>query len=155
MNASKKENALSLRIRIPLVAAATSLALLWPVGAASATGLACTLDLDTGSLTCGSAPAPRASTYLLATLYTAANYGGSSLALKASTPCDTNADVDHQWGSLPAGFADEVSSFTGANNCQVKLFKDINYGGISVGPSSSSGYVGDAMNDEASSVQLN
>lgn len=145
---------MSLRIRIPAVAAATAMVLLGPIGPASATDLTCTLDLDTGAFSCGSDPSPLATTYTLATLYTAANYGGSSLALKASTPCDTNADVDHQWGSLPAGFADEVSSFQGANNCQVKLYKDINYGGISVGPATSSGYVGDAMNDQASSVQL-
>lgn len=145
---------MSLRFRIPLLAAATTLALVGAAGPASATDLACTLDLDTGTLTCGSEPSPLASTYLLATLYTGANYAGSSLALKASTPCDTSSDVDHSWASLPAAFADEVSSFTGSNACQVKLFKDVSYGGISVGPSSSSSYVGDAMNDQASSVQL-
>lgn len=145
---------MSLRIRIPLLAAAAAIALVAPAGPATASDLACTLDLDTGELTCGAEPSPLASTYLLATLYTASNYGGSSLALKASTPCDTNADVDHSWASLPAGFADEISSFTGSNSCQVKLFKNVSYGGISVGPSSSSSYVGDAMNDQASSVQL-
>jgi hypothetical protein len=75
-----------------------------------------------------------ASSYVLATLYTNANYAGSSLVLQASTPCDTNADVDHSWATLPAGFADEVSSFRGANNCQVKLFEHTNYGGTSLVP---------------------
>ncbi len=142
------------RNRIALLAAATGLAVLGPINPASAADLSCTLDLDTGALTCGSAPAPLAGTYLLATLYIGANYTGASLALRATTPCDTNPDIDHQWGSLPAGFADEISSFTGANDCQVRLFKDINYGGISVGPANSMSYVGDAMNDKASSVQL-
>ena len=65
---------------------------------------------------------------------TNAHYGGSSLALQAATPCDTNADIDHSWATLPAGFADEVSSFKGANDCQVKLFENTNYGGTSLGP---------------------
>ena len=113
------------------------------------------LNLDTGVFSCGPAgPSPMASSYLLATLYTNANYAGSSLALQASTPCDTNADVDHSWATLPAGFADEVSSFKGANNCQVKLFEHTNYGGISLGPMTSTTYVGDAINDKASSIQL-
>jgi hypothetical protein len=47
-----------------------------------------------------------------------------------------------------------VSSFKGANNCQVKLFENINFTGNTVGPASSMTYVGDAMNDKASSIHL-
>lgn len=123
--------------------------------AQATTDLVCELDLSTGVLTCGvDSPSPMAASYLLATLYTGANYAGSSLGLKDSTPCDTNSDVDHSVASLPAGFADEISSFKGTNNCQVKLFQNINYTGSTVGPAASMSYVGDAMNDQASSVQL-
>jgi len=95
-----------------------------------------------------------AATYLLATLYSNADFGGSSLALQDTSPCDTNADVDHQWASLPVGFADEVSSFKGTNNCQVKLFENTGYTGKTVGPITSTAYVGNDMNDKASSIQL-
>ena len=116
------------------------------------------LNLDTGVMTCGTSAqpqaAPMAASYLLATLYTNADYGGSDLALYASTPCDSNPDVDHSWSTLPAGIANEVSSFKGANNCQVKLFENTGFTGKSVGPNTSMNYVGDDMNDKASSVQL-
>lgn len=144
-----------MRTRISITTASLAILLATAAPAHAAGDQACMLNLDTGAFSCGTAsPSPMASTYVLATLYTNANYGGSSLALQASTPCDTNADVDHSWATLPAGFADEVSSFKGANNCQVKLFENINFTGNTVGPASSMTYVGDAMNDKASSIHL-
>jgi hypothetical protein len=144
-----------MRTRISITTASLAILLATAAPAHAAGDQACVLNLDTGAFSCGPAgPSPMASSYLLATLYTNANYAGSSLALQASTPCDTNADVDHSWATLPAGFADEVSSFKGANNCQVKLFEHTNYGGTSLGPLTSTTYVGDAINDKASSIQL-
>lgn len=138
--------------------AATLLLLASAPPAQASPASSCALNLDTGVLRCGTVASPpvmpMAASYLLATLYTAADYGGSDLALYASTPCDTNADVDHAWSTLPAGIADEVSSFRGTNNCQVKLFENTGYTGKTVGPITSTNYVGDDMNDKASSVQL-
>ena len=148
-----------MRVRPLAVATLSAVALFTAAGPAHATdAMSCILNLDTGSLTCGTVaqpPAmPMAASYLLATLYTNADYGGADLALYAATPCDTNSDVDHSWSTLPAGIADEVSSFKGTNNCQVKLFENTGYTGKTIGPVTSTTYVGDDMNDKASSVQL-
>ena len=144
-----------MRIRISITTASLAILLATASPAHAAGNEACVLNLDTGAFSCGPpSPSPMAASYVLATLYTNANYGGSSLALQASTPCDTNADVDHAWATLPAGFADEVSSVKGANNCQIKLFEHTTYGGTSLGPLTSTTYVGDTINDKASSIQL-
>ena len=144
-----------MRTRIPVTASALALVIATATPAHADEPVDCVLNLDTGALTCApGAVASLTTTYTLARLYTASGYGGSSLTLEASTPCDTNSDVDHSWASLPSAFNDTVSSFTGYNNCQVKLFEHVSYGGSSVGPATSMSYVGDAMNDEASSVQL-
>jgi hypothetical protein len=144
-----------MRTRISITTASLAILLATASPAHASDQVDCVLNLDTGTFTCGPAtPTPMASSYVLATLYTNANYGGSSLALQAATPCDTNADVDHSWATLPAGFADEVSSVKGANNCQIKLFEHTNHGGTSLGPLTSTTYVGDTINDKASSIQL-
>ncbi len=144
-----------MRTRIPVTAATLVLLIATATPANADEPVDCVLNLDTGVLTCApGGVAAMATTYTLATLYTASGYGGSTLTLQASTPCDTNSDVDHSWSSLPSAFNDTVSSFAGASNCQVKLFENVSYGGSSVGPATSMSYVGDTMNDKASSVQL-
>lgn len=60
-------------------------------------------------------------------------------------------DVDHS--SSDMAFDDRISSFQGYSNCWVTLFENRNFGGASVGPRSSMSYVGDAMNNRASSIQ--
>lgn len=78
--------------RISITTASLAILLATASPAHAAGDEACVLNLDTGAFSCGPAsPSPMASTYVLATLYTNANYGGSSLALQASTPCDQRA----------------------------------------------------------------
>ncbi|BBC33031.1 uncharacterized protein SGFS_043250 [Streptomyces graminofaciens] len=87
-------------------------------------------------------------------LYQHANYGGASFTLTGDYGCDTNADVDWQLSSFsPYGWNDTVSSFLSYSDCETRLWEHDNFGGASYGAYVNSSYVGDAMNDKASSSQ--
>jgi hypothetical protein len=82
------------------------------------------------------------------------NYGGASFTLNGDYGCDTNPDVDWQLSSYsPYGWNDTVSSFLGYSDCETRLWEHDNFGGASYGAYTNSSYVGDAMNDKASSSQ--
>lgn len=72
----------------------------------------------------------------------------------ASGDCDTNADVDWSVGVMPSGWNDRITSFKSYGNCATKLWENT-YSGASYGFYVNSAYVGDAMNDRASSMQFN
>jgi hypothetical protein len=100
-----------------------------------------------------------ATSFLHAIFYEKNNKTGDSLSMYGSTACDNNADWDFQYGNFTAnGWDNKISSFQGYSNCEVKLFEHDNANsgsaGSSYGPYASSNYVGDAMNDQASSARF-
>ncbi|MGP4005685.1 hypothetical protein [Streptomyces sp. 4N124] len=88
-----------------------------------------------------------------AVFYEHRNYGGSTLTSAGDYGCDTNSDVDWQRSSMPSAWNDEVSSWHGFSNCQARIYEFTNFAGASYGAYTNSNYVGDAMNDEASSYK--
>lgn len=89
--------------------------------------------------------------------YQHSNYGGSrwthSITSNGFTCTGTVGDTDAEQASTPAGWNDIVSSFQNFSNCWTKIYEHNNFGGSSYGYTSSTGYVGDAMNDRTSSVR--
>ncbi|MGI5254126.1 hypothetical protein [Actinacidiphila glaucinigra] len=81
------------------------------------------------------------------------NYGGSTLTSVGDYGCDTNSDVDWQASSLSSAWNDEVSSWRGFSYCDTRIYEYTNFGGASNGVFTSTGYVGDAMNDRTSSYR--
>jgi hypothetical protein len=72
---------------------------------------------------------------------------------KYGTACDTDADADGDF-ALPSAWNDRISSFQGFSNCQIKLYEHGDLTGTSYGPTTSTNYVGDAINDKTSSVRV-
>lgn len=126
----------------------------------------CRLDVGTGALTCASTEAglqtsgarltaaAASATYVLGRLYDDVNRTGPYLELTAGAPCDTSSDVDWEVSNVGATWNDRTSSFQGYNACQVKVFENAGYTGGSVGPLTSTDYVGAAMNDRTTSVRF-
>ena len=94
-------------------------------------------------------------TYVIGQLFESLNYGGDDKLVTASGDCDTNADVDFELGSMPSGWNDRVSSFKSFGLCATKIWENTSFGGASYGFTVNSTYVGNAMNDRASSIQWN
>jgi hypothetical protein len=57
-------------------------------------------------------------------------------------------------GYVGNSWNDVISSSRGYNNCQLKHWEHANWEGRSTGWLSSASYLGDAMNDETSSLQF-
>ncbi|MEU8544145.1 hypothetical protein AB0C52_29825 [Streptomyces sp. NPDC048717] len=81
------------------------------------------------------------------------NYGGASWTMEIPEGCKDNGTWDWGWSDL-GGWNDGISSLIPANNCWVGLYSDIYYNGTNQLYTKSTPYVGDAMNDQASSIQL-
>ena len=64
------------------------------------------------------------------------------------------SDVDAWFDGVPAGWNDIISSFRGYSNCWTRLWEHSGRVGASVGFSPDTSYVGDAMNDRASSYDM-
>ncbi|MEI5102773.1 peptidase inhibitor family I36 protein [Streptomyces sp. PmtG] len=88
-----------------------------------------------------------------AILYEDWNYGGGSLTLRIPSACEDNGGWDWGYNTLD-DWNDRASSLIPANNCWVSLYSDIHFNGTEQGYRGSAPYVGDAMNDRASSVTL-
>ncbi|WP_369382984.1 peptidase inhibitor family I36 protein [Streptomyces sp. cg36] len=86
-------------------------------------------------------------------LYEDWNYGGSSLTLTIPSACKDDGQWDWGYNNLD-DWNDRVSSVIPAGNCYVALYSDIYYNGTQQQYNTSTPYVGDAMNDRASSVKL-
>lgn len=124
----------------------------------------CALVTTTGDLWCASSAASIDATVgsLLSTdaieavrqvrFFEDANKSGAFLDVLGEA-CDTNPDADDE-GGLPTAWNDRISSFEGYNSCEVKLYEDGNLTGATYGPVASTNYVGDTLNDEASSYRL-
>lgn len=94
-----------------------------------------------------------ATAYVLATIYDDQNYGGGSYTFTDthSTTCDS---YSYTFNTMPGGWDDRVSSFKAYGSCKMRLSENANQGGRSVGPVASKTYVGDTLNDKASSAYI-
>ncbi len=157
-----------LRAAWVLVGALTTTVGIGVLGAGSAaadtTAQECTLNLTTGDFTCTTADpakagrlarpaAAGAGAVLLGRFYDLADRdgAGSYFNVTAATGCDTSPDLDFTVGTMPAGWNDRVSSFQGYNSCQVKLWKDGNASGSSLGPANYDDSLG-SMDNQTSSI---
>lgn len=96
--------------------------------------------------------------FVLGTIFKDANWRGDAFTYVGSHACSLafNASPEYEFGVMPAGFNDEVSSFTTSNNCFMVLYAE---GGCmgresDVNHAHGQAYVGDAMNDQASCVRF-
>jgi hypothetical protein len=102
-------------------------------------------------------------TYVIGIDYIDANYGGNTWVWYRTTPCDGNlGTIDYSIPNLNAepyseyGFNDSISSFHSYANCQTVLYADWYYEGAATNggaPIVDMSYVGNAMNDQASSIR--
>ena len=135
----------------------------------------CSLSIDTGAVTCAASEdglrsaltlasaaslggamlaATATTTYVLGRLHDDANRTGAFFEITASGPCDTSSDVDWELASLPSTWNDRASSFQGYSSCELRVYENASFGGLSYGAYASTDYIGDAMNDRTSSVRF-
>lgn len=90
-------------------------------------------------------------TYVLATFYSDASYGGTTLLLTTtiSTYCNSTSWADNIYGS----WNNAVSSFKTFGNCRTQLWENTGQSGSSYGPAVSASSLG-VMNDQASSYRI-
>jgi hypothetical protein len=91
--------------------------------------------------------------YVQAQLYSYSNYGGAMFQVTNSSAC--NGSTVYQLTDLANyGFDNDTDSFRSFNNCSTKLWDGANLSGTSYGYYVNSTYVGDAMVNRASSLQI-
>jgi hypothetical protein len=84
-----------------------------------------------------------------------AGWGGSTLQFATPLGCDGNhATIDAQVAVMPAGWNDEISSFHSPGTCQQILYADGGFSGQRTPKTNNMLYVGDAMNDQASTIRF-
>ncbi|MFJ2115389.1 hypothetical protein ACIOEX_26440, partial [Streptomyces sp. NPDC087850] len=88
----------------------------------------------------------------LGVVYTNSNYGGSALVITGERACLSGNGRDSQL-NLGGIFNNSVSSLT-TLSCSLELWDAPNTAGTHQEYQQSTSYVGDAMNDRASSVAL-
>jgi hypothetical protein len=85
------------------------------------------------------------------------NYNGAILSVTVGsngfTCTGTTSDVDASLGSMPSGWNDRISSFRGFSNCWTKIYEHSGFGGAALGYQGDTRYVGDALNDQTSSIR--
>ncbi|GAA0432751.1 hypothetical protein [Streptomyces luteireticuli] len=86
---------------------------------------------------------------VLATIYSDKDFGGNSLSLLGSSGCHR---YDY-FANLYDGWNDSISS-TASGQCDITLFQHANFLGFSQTYRGAVPYVGDAMNDQASSISF-
>ena len=97
--------------------------------------------------------AAEASEVVIGRIYENSGYGGAVFIFVAESGCDSQSDIDRRRNVMPAGWNDEVSSFTGHSRCQLKLWQHDYLAGNSFGQVGSAWSVG-SMNDETSSISF-
>ncbi|MFF3734327.1 peptidase inhibitor family I36 protein [Streptomyces sp. NPDC002476] len=110
---------------------------------------------ETAANTPASRTTARSSQTIAAVLYEHGNYYGQSLTLTTYVPCG----IGSRFGVLDLGsdfyrFDNLTSSLIASGDCQIELFENPNLTGASQKYSGSVGWVGNAMNDHASSVAI-
>ncbi|MFF0477176.1 hypothetical protein [Streptomyces sp. NPDC004284] len=115
------------------------------------------LALSGAALFAGVAPAQAGeagttATYVGGIQYWDSGYGGSTYTVTTSGTCDDSLDTDYSLSQVASAWNDGISSFRGYSNCGETLYEHGGFGGATYGIYTSSSYVGDAMNDRASSI---
>ncbi|MEU5419355.1 hypothetical protein ACH4UT_14415 [Streptomyces sp. NPDC020799] len=87
---------------------------------------------------------------VLGTVYSDKDFGGSSLTYRGSVGCGWRYP---EFATMADGWNDQVSS-TSSGQCDVTLYQHANFLGFSQTYRGNVPYVGDAMNDQASSVSF-
>jgi hypothetical protein len=117
-------------------------------------------DLESGVIDAQVKPA---ATVVIGISYLDANYGGNTWVWNEAYGCDGNSStIDFSVANLNTspysryGFNDSISSFHSFSNCKTVLYDDWYWGGAATTggiPVADLSYVGDAMNDRASSIR--
>lgn len=94
-------------------------------------------------------PAAVAATYIVATFYESASYGGGSVSI-TSASSSLCTSFNYTGNSMPTGWNDRVSSFHSYGTCKTRLARDANQGGTLYGPVANAASLG-SMDDQASS----
>lgn len=89
---------------------------------------------------------------VLSVEYEDSGYKGNTLTIRSGSGCDRSSDRDHQLRYVGGIWNDEISSFTGSNNCYVKHYQNSGFRGSSTPTRARSDYLGFA-NDETSSIR--
>jgi hypothetical protein len=144
---------------------------LLPASAAAAPAVAsaahCVAALDTHRVACASdektalrlaTPSAAATSVVVARFYDGTNYSGSSTPVYAPRACTASYDAEWQYADFrDFGWNDRVSSVKTYNHCDVKFYKDINFGGGSstwIDASANLSAIGTGWNNVASSAKL-
>ncbi|MER6912059.1 hypothetical protein ABT354_10340 [Streptomyces sp. NPDC000594] len=103
-------------------------------------------------------PGSRAANNLLVVgiLFEHMNYEGSSRVIYGLQQCRNDGEWDYTDSNLGRGLAfdNRVSSLQLRENCEGELYSEINFGGTRQFYVRTTPWVGDAMNDQASSIRL-
>ncbi|MFI8931547.1 hypothetical protein ACIG3E_28225 [Streptomyces sp. NPDC053474] len=103
----------------------------------------------------GKAAATGETPYLLAQFYTEANYGGTALVYMGAGACERDNGTDYQRPYVGDEFNDAISSLKTYSDCRANLHEDRDFQGANIGWLYGEwDYVGDAMNDRTSSIEL-
>lgn len=100
----------------------------------------------------GSSGTTQAEAVQLGVIYTDSNYGGSALVLTGGSGCQSGNGRDAQI-NLEGTWNNSVSSLT-TLSCWLELWDAPNASGVHQEYQQSTSYIGDAMNDRASSIAL-
>jgi hypothetical protein len=93
-------------------------------------------------------------TVVIAIQYEDAGFQGATLTSTADFGCDGNfGTIDFELAVMPSGWNDEISSFSAFSNCAEVLYENGGFGGAQTQLATELSYVGDALNDEASTIR--
>ncbi|MEV6796997.1 hypothetical protein AB0M91_01450 [Micromonospora rifamycinica] len=160
----KSISTLALLLSIAVVGTAT------PAVAAAADKSAnrhCIGNLDTGRITCASdqqqarrLSGVSAAALTIAIFYDSTGYstGAGTFTWTQSRDCTPGYDSEWQWDDLNSiGWGNRVSSVHTYNQCDVKFFNKVNFGGAAstwIDQSSNLANIGDGWNNRAGSVKF-
>jgi len=96
------------------------------------------------------AAAPARSPYVLSIEYSARDYGGDAHIFTATAGCNPGGWQNEYVGNLAN---DVISSFRTFSGCKVRHFEHRDFEGASLDYQESQAYIGDAMNDQTSSLR--
>ncbi|MBB5101548.1 hypothetical protein [Streptomyces spectabilis] len=103
----------------------------------------------------GQAAATGETPYLLAQLFTEANFGGTALVYMGAQSCERDNGTDYQRPYVGDEFNDAISAVKTYSDCRANLHEDRDFQGANIGWLYGEwSYVGDAMNDRTSSIEL-
>jgi hypothetical protein len=107
-----------------------------------------------GELTFGVEPKEPVKEFVLSIEYAARDFGGSANIFTGSSGCTAADDtVDFSVAFVGNDWNDIISSFRTFSGCRVKHYEHRDFGGASLPYQTTQDYIGDAMNDQTSSLQ--